>query len=645
MCHSATMKSPRLHLIVAGLISVTVCIAVVGLTASTASSDTGTQRAGAPILVQSTDLSVTLTPQLTYFEDESATLELSAIQDAFANGQFVPEPKGEFSKGFSGSAFWAHGVLENRTEDKSWYFIVDYPLLDNVDFYLKRRDGRIERETTGESLPHRNRPLDTRLFVFPIVLHPGEVVDIFVRVQTDGACQTQFELWPTEAYLESESQVSYWLGVYYGGLLILAFYNILLFFYFRRMAFLALATMVFMSAAWLATLDGFIYQHLWPNSPAWNAQAASTCLIALTTTGFALSRMFLEELLPAWINRLIDLLTAASVAILVAGLFLPYNVGIRLAMGMMLIYFPSNLVFASLALKSGETRARSFFISAVFLTVCGLLTTGYIVGWVQALPMARYAAPLGVAVMAALLSVSLSDEIGAVKRTGESLKASFSKFVPSTLVGQLVASGQAPQLGGQERDATILFSDLRGYSTIVEHADPVRVVELLCEYFDAMTRIVRAHEGNVLEYVGDAILAVFGAPSDVPDHAAKATACALEMCEMLGDLNDEWDDRSISMVWQEAGFDDLSARIGIHTGRVVAGNMGSRDTMRYGAVGDPVNVAARLEALNKELDTTILISAEVYAALPPHLAKRAVDAGSHALKGRARPQKVYTFNS
>ena len=115
------------------------------------------------------------------------------------------------------------------------------------------------------------------------------------------------------------------------------------------------------------------------------------------------------------------------------------------------------------------------------------------------------------------------------------------------------------------------------------------------------------------------------------------------MREALGYLNDEWLDRSISMVWQEVGFDDLSARIGLHTGRVIAGNMGSRDSMRYGVVGDPVNVAARLEALNKELDTTILISGEVYRALPPALAKKAIDAGSHELKGRAQAQKVYTF--
>jgi class 3 adenylate cyclase len=605
--------------------------------------DAGVRGDAGQISITHEDVKTELTSRFEYYEDTTATLNLDGIRRVLASGKFAPDPSGEFSRGFSDSAFWIHGVLTNRTHREAWYFVLDYPLLDEIDIFVKRSDGRIKRMRAGESRPHSERPLDTRLFVFPMDLEHREIVDVLVRVQTDGACQTRFQLWPTEAFLEHEGHMAWFLGLYYGALLMLSLYNILLFFYFRRMAFLTLAGMVLLCAMWLATLDGLIYQHLWPDSPAWNALAATACLLALALNGFVLIRMFLEDFLPPKTNHIIELMIACAVAFLVAGFFVPYDVAIRMGMAMVLLYFPTNLIFGSLALHTKEPRARSFFAAAVCVAIGGLLTTGFIVGWFPGVPATRYAAPIAIAVMAALLSVSLSDEIGTVKRHGESLRNSFAKFLPSTLVGQIVASGEAPRLGGQEREATILFTDLRGYSTIVETADPSRVVDLLCEYFDAMASIIRAHEGNVIEYIGDAILAVFGAPSDVADHRAKATVCALKMRDALGQLNTGWNTRSISAVWQTVGFDDLSARTGLHTGRVIAGNMGSRDSMRYGIVGDPVNVAARLETLNKELDTTILVSAEVYAGLPPELAARATDAGCHVLKGRAKPQQVYSF--
>ena len=643
LCHTGPMFRPSIWRRRCAVLALLTLGGVVACDTESAESFAKVDGATGQILITHEATRTELTARLGYYEDTTATLNLDGIQGVLQRGKFAPDPNGDFSRGFSDSAFWAHGVLSNQTTRKSWYFVLDYPLLDQVDIFIKRGDGTIERRRAGESLPHSERPLDTRVFVFPLELEHREAVDVFVRVQTDGACQTRFQLWPTAAYLEHEGRMGWMLGLYYGGLLMLSLYNILLFFYFRRMAFLTLSAMVLLCAMWLATLDGLIYQHLWPNSPAWNALAATSCLLGLALTGFVLTRMFLEDLLPPKTIHVIEIMIACAVAFLVAGFFVPYDVAIRMGMAMILLYFPANLIFGSLALHTKEPRARSFFAAAICVAIGGLLTTGFIVGWIQGVPATRYAAPLAIAVMAAVLSVSLSDEIGAVKRHGESLRASFAKFVPSTLVGQIVASGEAPRPGGQEKDATILFTDLRGYSTIVETADPSRVVDLLCEYFDAMTSIIRAHEGNVIEYVGDAILAVFGAPSNVADHSAKATVCALKMRDALGQLNTEWNTRSISTVWQEVGFDDLSARTGLHTGRVIAGNMGSRDSMRYGVVGDPVNVAARLEALNKELDTTILISAEVYARLPPDLAARATEAGCHVLKGRAKAQQVYSF--
>jgi adenylate cyclase len=187
----------------------------------------------------------------------------------------------------------------------------------------------------------------------------------------------------------------------------------------------------------------------------------------------------------------------------------------------------------------------------------------------------------------------------------------------------------------------VLFSDLRSYSTITESAEPKAVLALLNEYLGAMNEIVDKHDGCVLEFIGDAVLAIFGAPGDVPQHAAKTVRCAQQMRVEIDRLNAGWDETGRSQMWKSLGIDSLQARIGLHTGRVVAGNIGSPTMMKYGVVGDVVNVAARLEALNKQLGTTLLMSEDTYGRLPADLQAALPSQGTQPVKGREQGVAVY----
>jgi class 3 adenylate cyclase len=219
--------------------------------------------------------------------------------------------------------------------------------------------------------------------------------------------------------------------------------------------------------------------------------------------------------------------------------------------------------------------------------------------------------------------------------------SSFRRFVPDDLVRRILELGEEARLGGETRDVTILFSDLKGYSTLTENLAPETVIQFMNRYFQAMEAVISDHGGVMLELLGDGILAVFGAPDLLPDHATAAIRCAIAMREQLQILNESrYDDID--------GFNaplELYHRIGIHTGRVVAGNIGGQSYMKYGVIGDVVNVAARLEQLNKEYDTSILMSSEVYHALPDDLQARAVDRGATRIKGRGQPQRVYSLSS
>ena len=154
---------------------------------------------------------------------------------------------------------------------------------------------------------------------------------------------------------------------------------------------------------------------------------------------------------------------------------------------------------------------------------------------------------------------------------------------------------------------TVLFSDIRGFTTVSEKGQPEEIVAILNEYFTRMVEIVFAHKGTLDKFVGDMVMALFGAPLDDPNHAEHAVDAALEMIRELNRLNEKW---------AAEGRPALDIGIGISTGPMIAGNIGSEAIMSYTVIGDSVNLGARLESLNKEYGTRIIISEATREALP-----------------------------
>jgi len=188
----------------------------------------------------------------------------------------------------------------------------------------------------------------------------------------------------------------------------------------------------------------------------------------------------------------------------------------------------------------------------------------------------------------------------------------------------------------------VLFSDLRGYSTISETLSPTETVEFLNEYMSVMNHEIDKEGGCIIEFLGDAILAVFGAPSALEDHPAHAMRCAMAMRAGLVVFNERMNAEGRAP-WQKKGMEGLGQRIGIHTGNVVAGNLGSKVRVKYAVIGDAVNVASRCEGLNKVLGTEILCTASTWELLPEDLKSQLSDKGAHDVKGRASKVQVYAI--
>ena len=198
-------------------------------------------------------------------------------------------------------------------------------------------------------------------------------------------------------------------------------------------------------------------------------------------------------------------------------------------------------------------------------------------------------------------------------------------------------------LKGDNIWVSISFTDIASYSTIIEHMSPEIAVKFLNEYFTSMHDVIEKFNGQIINYIGDCVMVVFGAPKKLEDHEILSVRCAIEMREKLNELNKFWDNSEFSRYWKNHGINKISARTGIHTGSVTAGNIGSNRMLQYSTIGDTVNVASRLEQNNKDFSTDILFSHEIYSSLTKDLYDQAKYQGEINLKGRNTKTKTYSI--
>lgn len=209
------------------------------------------------------------------------------------------------------------------------------------------------------------------------------------------------------------------------------------------------------------------------------------------------------------------------------------------------------------------------------------------------------------------------------------IRQAFARYVSPNRVAHLVDHPEDMNLGGARRECSFIFTDLTGFTAMMEGMDPGQAVALLNDYLDRMIAIAFEHEGTLDRIVGDAVAIMFSAPVTQPDHRQRALACGLAMdafaCRYAGDL-------------QVRGIPFGQTRIGIHAGEVIVGNFGGKNIFDYRALGDPVNTASRLEAVNKHLGTRLCISEEIHAATPGTQVR---PVGHLVLKGKSQPLAVF----
>lgn len=282
------------------------------------------------------------------------------------------------------------------------------------------------------------------------------------------------------------------------------------------------------------------------------------------------------------------------------------------------------------AVLLGFLLTRMSIIASVVFTSIALI--GHMTGAYVIFDVASYLIPFTTPLI--LISLSFTSivvyRVLTEQREKRFIRQTFSKFVSHEVVDQLIKSPEMLKLGGEKKIVTVLFSDIRGFTTMSEQLTPEELVEHLNVYLQAMTDIVIRYNGTLDKYVGDEIMAFWGAPLPQEDHAVRACRAALEMMHTLHEMN---------VKWRAEGKNMLDIGIGINTGPMVVGFMGSTSRMDYTLIGDMVNLGARLEGTNKIYRTNIILSEFTYEHVKENAIVRELDL--IRVKGKIKPVTIY----
>jgi adenylate cyclase len=291
--------------------------------------------------------------------------------------------------------------------------------------------------------------------------------------------------------------------------------------------------------------------------------------------------------------------------------------------------------WTAVAATAGAALTVGLVSAALPFWVAAAIATAVAAGWTGG---ALYAFDCGLWLVMAqpLLATAVALFAGTAYRyfveDAEKRKVSrlFGRYVSRDVYKQLMAHPELAALGGGRREMSVLFSDLRGFTTITEKGQPEALVQQLNEYFTRMVEVVFRNGGTVDKFVGDMVMALFGAPVDDVNHAENAVTTAVEMVRELDLLNRRW---------ATEGRVQLDIGIGVNSGDMIAGNIGSAAIMSYTVIGDNVNLAARLESLNKEYRTRIIISEATRSRLARSYEMRPL--GGVVVKGKTRPVEIF----
>jgi adenylate cyclase len=290
-----------------------------------------------------------------------------------------------------------------------------------------------------------------------------------------------------------------------------------------------------------------------------------------------------------------------------------YNPIILLVIGLLMTFLVPMLSPLWTAVVSGGLAALLIILNMLSWNYLGIV-----------LPLASH-----LLLIALLFILQMSYGFFIESRGKRALSKVFGQYIPPELVDELDANPQAMSLEGQSREMTVLFSDVRGFTSISENLKPAQLSQLLNDFLTPMTAVIHKHRGTIDKYMGDAIMAFWGAPLNDPYHQKNALLASIEMIQVLGQQQE---------LFRSRGWPEIKVGIGLNSGTMNVGNMGSEFRMAYTVLGDAVNLGSRLEGLTKEYGAIIIVSESIKEAVPEF---EYLELDLVRVKGKDRPVTIY----
>jgi signal transduction histidine kinase/CheY-like chemotaxis protein len=371
-----------------------------------------------PIILNDSSTQTALGNNAFYLEDITGEYSLSDIVKLDeSNFELLSEEI--LNKGFTSSTYWLMFSLLDKTINKktqSWKLETTYPLLDHLDIYIVDKNKNIEHIKLGDIYPYNQRPIDHRNFIVPISLYDNEKKDIYVRISTSSSMQVPIFIWHPDYFFEAHSTEQYGLGLYYGMMLVMFFYNFFLWFSIRDPNYLWYIGYLAAFAILQATVSGLSYQYLWPNSP-WIESIAPPISIALVGFfGTAFTRRFLHTRQYHVVadNLLRSVLVLSAIVFLLS--FIADTATVMALAKIVIVTFLLFILYASVAMfLRGHRQARFFLAAWVSLILGGLFTTGMMLGIFPNTFLMTHASKIGSVIEIILLSFALADRIKVIE--------------------------------------------------------------------------------------------------------------------------------------------------------------------------------------------------------------------------------------
>ncbi|MDH4262847.1 MAG: hypothetical protein OEV78_07385 [Spirochaetia bacterium] len=564
------------------------------------------------------------------YEDKSSNLTIKDILNPENQKKFTLNKKAYPAYSFTKSAIWGKFTLRNNSQKaKERYLLFEFPLLEHISLYTPDQNGRFKEIKYGKDFAFDKREILHRKIVIPLNIVADDESTFYFRVVTDETMELPVKIITATTLARTNYVEMFFSGLYYGILFVMFFYNFFIFLTVREKSYIYYVLYILSFGIAQAGLDGYLDEIINTTNYQFlrDLRVYLGAITMIVIILFSTSYLNIKTEFPRIYFVFMGLIILSLLPIFVlwkSGFYYGIQMTLFLMIGMSIF-----LIYVGVLAAKRNESAR-YFLAAWIFFLLGVIIYGAKTANLFIPFFTPFSMQIGNAIEVTILSFGLAHRIRVLQLEKERVSETFGKVVDPAIRDYMLKGNL--EMGGKEKIATILFCDIRKFTELSEKHNPELIVKILNRYLEALSQEVSLNHGLVNKYIGDAVMAIFNVPLESPSHCDNAIRSAIAMSKALESLNH---------VFISESLPTLKMGIGIHTGTVLAGNIGSSVRMEYTVIGDNVNIASRMEDLTKLYNTQILVSDSVVKELknPQEFQLREID--SVYLKGKSNQVKIY----